>query len=763
MIRRLGNPSLAVASVLMLLAPISRGEPSPSESNPGKILSVMERVANWQLDHPSAHPSTDWTQGAGDVGFMALAGISPNPRFRDAMVAMGEGNHWLLGPRLEHADDHCIGQTYAELYLLYRDPKMIEGLRARFDAILRNPSNLVSLAFDQPDARATQRWSWCDALFMGPPAWALLYRATGDTRYLDFALKNWWITTDYLYDRNEHLYFRDSTYFNRREKNGNKIFWSRGDGWVMAGLVRLLENIPSNHPDRPKLEALYRDMAARIITCQQPDGLWRASLLDPEEYPMQETSGSGFYTYALAWGVNQGLLERSQYERSVSRAWAALLECVEPDGKLTHVQPIGADPKKFSEDATEVYGVGAFLLAGSEIYRMAVREQGAVLATVSVTNPSAFYRADETIDVDPASLGASSPLSVMEGGSARILPSQTYAKDPAGRVDTLVFQVDLAPGETRRLDLLDLRSGGVDGPQPVVRTYARQVKERFNDIAWESDRIAHRAYSLELIPAEGTISSGIDVWTKRTRALVVDRWYHRANYHEDAGDGLDDYQVGRSRGCGGLGIWTDGKLYPSINFHSARIVTTGPVRSEFVLTYDAWNAGGRRVSETKRIRIDAGSNMSCVESTFSSDSPAPLDVAVGIAQRAPSTGSLSENPAEGWMTYWQAPDRDRGSIGCAVVLAPGAVREFVTETASVPAVPPEKQLTPGNEGLPPVGNRLALASATVGKPFSYYLGAGWSRSGDFPDEASWKAYVAQFANRVANPLKVEIVSRQAAR
>ena len=133
-----------------------------------------------------------------------------------------------------------------------------------------------------------------------------------------------------------------------------------------------------NHPDRPRFEQLFKDMAAKILTCQQPDGLWRASLLDPDSYPLKETSGSGFYTYALAWGVNQGLLDRAKFEPAVRKAWAALIGCVDADGKLTHVQPIGADPKKFAEDSTEVYGVGAFLLAGSEVYRMAVLEKAMI-------------------------------------------------------------------------------------------------------------------------------------------------------------------------------------------------------------------------------------------------------------------------------------------------------------------------------------------------------------------------------------------------
>ena len=349
---------------------ISGATSGSSDITPQSILNIMQWVADWQLAHPSQHTPTDWTQAAGDAGMMALAGISGDPKYREAMYAMGASNHWELGPRKYMADDHCIGQTYAELYFHYRKPKMIEPMRQRFDWILAHPPTTTSLDFSQP-GHGQERWSWCDSLFMGPPTWVRLYAATDDPRYLNFAVSNWWRTTDYLYDTNEHLYFRDSTYFKKREANGQKVFWSRGNGWVMAGLVRVLQYLPMNYPDRPRFEELFKRMADIILTCQQPNGLWRASLLDPESYPLKETSGSGFYTYALAWGVNQGLLDRAKFAPAVRKAWTALVGCVDADGKLTHVQPIGADPKKFDPESTEVYGVGAFLLAGSEMYRMA--------------------------------------------------------------------------------------------------------------------------------------------------------------------------------------------------------------------------------------------------------------------------------------------------------------------------------------------------------------------------------------------------------
>ena len=530
-----------------------------SEIKPMPVLAAMQRVADWQLAHPSAHKTTDWTQGAGYAGMMALAGISGDTKYRDAMLAMGETNEWSPGPRKFHADDYCVGQTYTELYLLYRQPKMIAPLKERFDDILSNPTTITDLNFKQPKGVATENWSWCDALFMGPPTWVRLYAATHDDRYLVFAVTNWWRTTDFLYDKDEHLFFRDSTFIGKTEANGKKVFWGRGNGWVMGGLVRVLQYLPTNHPDRPRFEQLFKDMADKILTCQQPDGLWRASLLDPDSYPLNETSGSGFYTNALAWGVNQGLLDREKIEPAVQKAWAALVGCVDADGKLTHVQPVGADPKKFPEDATEVYGVGAFLLAGSEIYKQAVFET-AKATPVKISNPADFARESETVE-----LNLPGKLAVMDGLSSRIIDSQSYQLPEGG--DKFVFQVDLDPGETRMFYVLDA-SALAAVPQPIVKTMARYVPERYDDYAWESDRIAHRTYGLALIKAENTISSGPDVWIKKDHRLIVDVMYATKHYHEDNGEFMDDYRVGHSRGCGGVGIWDGTKLHTSSNYRN---------------------------------------------------------------------------------------------------------------------------------------------------------------------------------------------------
>ena len=332
------------------------------------MLGLLKKVADWQLAQPAPtnRPSMDdWTYGTLYAGMMALSRVSDVPAYHDAMMAMAQRHHWKPAKRPYDADDYCISQTYLELYARHHAPAMLAPTQARLDYILANP-RANSLDFKQKNAR--DRWWWCDALFMSPPVWSRLSAVTGDPKYLDFMDREWRATAAFLYDTNEHLFFRDSTYFEQREANGRKVFWSRGNGWVMAGLVRVLETMPPRDPRRAFYERRFTEMAERIASLQTSDGLWHSSLLDPESYPSKETSGSSFHAYALAWGIHHGLLKRARYEPVVRRAWAALQECVSPEGKLQFVQPVGTTPKTFDPTHSDVFGVGAFLLAGSEIY-----------------------------------------------------------------------------------------------------------------------------------------------------------------------------------------------------------------------------------------------------------------------------------------------------------------------------------------------------------------------------------------------------------
>jgi unsaturated rhamnogalacturonyl hydrolase len=324
------------------------------------VSKALRRVADWQLERAKPHFDKDWTYAALYAGFMAVPRRVAGPRYQDAMLEMGRSFDWQLGPRLGHADDEAIGQTYLQLYLEHHDRAMMAQTRQQLDSVMQLPDNPTK-----------PLWWWCDALFMAPPVLAELSRATGDRRYLTFMDHEWSITSGKLYDPAQHLFYRDTSFLHAHEQNGKSIFWSRGNGWVMAGLVRVLEYMPKDDPLRPKYVQQLQQMAAAIAPLQGSDGLWRPGLLDPEAYPLPENSGSAFITYALAYGIKEHMLDRKRYLPVIERAWTGLLSHVYADGRLGCIQPIGAAPGAYTATSSYVYGVGAFLLAGSEIYRLA--------------------------------------------------------------------------------------------------------------------------------------------------------------------------------------------------------------------------------------------------------------------------------------------------------------------------------------------------------------------------------------------------------
>lgn len=342
-----------------------------SQDSPTVVLDYMKRVADWQIIEFKAgrnpYVKNEWEDASLYTGMAAWAKLSNEEKYYRWLYEIGEGNGWQTAVHRLFADDYCVGQTYSLLYMKYREPKMIKNFRAQADSIVARRFE-ESLAFK--NKVYLHEWAWCDALYMGPPALAYLSTATGDRRYLKKADTLWWKTSGYLFDPTENLYFRDSTFFGKKEANGAKVFWSRGNGWVMGGLARMLENMPPGYPGRKRFEQHYRLMAERIAGLQQADGTWHASLLDPGAYNIRETSGTGFYCYALAWGINHGLLKREKYEPVVKKAWLALTSSVHPDGKLGFVQAISDRPEMVDYESTNVYGVGAFLLAGSEVYRL---------------------------------------------------------------------------------------------------------------------------------------------------------------------------------------------------------------------------------------------------------------------------------------------------------------------------------------------------------------------------------------------------------
>ena len=325
--------------------------------NPKQIRAVMRKVANWELARVAAQPpSRAWDFGALDIGFMAASRTLRDPRYSQYVASVGDRFGWKLERTTYPANDFAIAQAFLETYRSSRKEEQLAPLRRQYD-------DAVALLND-PEKPA---WWWCDALFMAPAAGVELSDITGDDTYNAYVDREWGKTEKLLYDKQKHLFSRDVNYLDKREKNGEKIFWSRGNGWVMAGIVRVLATLPSDDPLRPHYIALLREMAAEVASIQGSDGLWRPGLLDAASYPLPEVSGSAFITYAIAWGINHRMLNADTYLPVVQKAWEGMLTHVYADGRLGSIQPIGEAPAEYKPGSSYNFGVGAFLLAGSEM------------------------------------------------------------------------------------------------------------------------------------------------------------------------------------------------------------------------------------------------------------------------------------------------------------------------------------------------------------------------------------------------------------
>ncbi len=350
---------------------------SAQQVSPEDVKKDMKLVADWQIEHfrdvfsnfkGEPHHHLHWTNGALYIGMVKWAQMADDDTYWEWMKQIGEENKWKLHNRMYHADDHTVGQMYIELYRKYGDKNMIAPTKEQLRYIKFHPAK-TSLQWVGNKNYKHDRWSWCDALFMSPPVWAKLYKETGDQLYLDFMMAEFKATTDFLFDKKESLYYRDQSYMGKLD-NGTKIFWGRGNGWVLGGLVNVMEELDPASKEYKYFLKIFKKMSAKLIEIQTEDGHWAMSLLGDEFYPTPETSGSAFYTFGLAWGINQGILDREKYEPAVMKAWNSLVSHITKDGMLGYVQPIGAAPGKAWADKTEVYGTGAFLSAGSEVYKL---------------------------------------------------------------------------------------------------------------------------------------------------------------------------------------------------------------------------------------------------------------------------------------------------------------------------------------------------------------------------------------------------------
>ena len=371
------NLYVTLFSAILLGSTISKGCAEKKTGSSGEVIEMIHKVNGyWQMNHPE-HGRSFWDNAAYHTGNMEVYFLTKKPEYLEYSKEWAEHNQWK-GAKSDdktcwkysygESDDYVLFgdyqicfQTYADLYNLEPDTQKIARAREVMEYQMSTPNR--------------DYWWWADGLYMVMPVMTKMYNITKNPLYLE-KLHEYLVYADsIMYDEEAGLYYRDGKYVYPKHKsvNGKKDFWARGDGWVLAGLAKVLKDLPKTDKYRQEYIDRFRTLAKSVAACQQPEGYWTRSMLDPQHAPGPETSGTAFFAYGLQWGINNGFLNAGEYQPIVEKAWQYLITvALQPDGKIGYVQPIGekAIPGQVVDaNSTSNFGVGAFLLAACERVR----------------------------------------------------------------------------------------------------------------------------------------------------------------------------------------------------------------------------------------------------------------------------------------------------------------------------------------------------------------------------------------------------------
>jgi unsaturated rhamnogalacturonyl hydrolase len=378
--RKITTSALVLLLVLLQLPSLGHARaqtPTPT-MDPKQIRQTIRQVANWQLNHPADYPVGNWVMAPLYDGLIDASLAMNDPTYLAAVIHAGRQVDFKPGNKLGDADSHAAVHSWLRIYQMdpSRAPDLLDTLQAHYLDIIQTREQGLG-------------WSWTDALYMAPPTLVLMGQATGDTRYFDLAYSEFLATYATLFDLKEGLFYRDSKYIGETTDNGDKIFWSRGNGWAYAGLAEIMEELPAYHPSREFYVQVFTHMSEAIRNTQQPDGLWYPNLVDPEQVPIAETSGSALFLYGLAWGIRAGVLDPNTYLPVLERGWAGVVAKIQSNGKVTAAQPVAAKPDTFDPENSEPYATGAVLGAASQILLL--------LNAVGTVDPLALRAAAEPL------------------------------------------------------------------------------------------------------------------------------------------------------------------------------------------------------------------------------------------------------------------------------------------------------------------------------------------------------------------------------
>lgn len=359
------TPMPSMLTLLALTGLLGAADATTDAMTPAGIHQLLVKVNDWQLANPYRKPGRDceWKRGTWYSGVTEAYKATGDRRFLDQALAWGKEKAFGIGFESSGSNRIFPADTWCELALITGDTALADQVIAEVNTPKPNTPIATRVWFLEEGRR------YADSLY-GMPVLAKLARITGERKYLAW-MESFFFDVGYeLWDADDHLFYRDKRFIGTKNANGKKVFWSRGAGWVHAGLARTLDVLPDNDMVRPAYIAIFQQFSASLAKRQGADGLWLVNLDDPSEFPNPETSGTGFFCFGMAWGINHGVLDRQTYEPVVRKAWAGLVAHVSPEGKVLFGQAEDHKPRLVKQDSSEEFITGPFLLAGAAMYEL---------------------------------------------------------------------------------------------------------------------------------------------------------------------------------------------------------------------------------------------------------------------------------------------------------------------------------------------------------------------------------------------------------
>ena len=726
---------------------------------PDEVKDVIRKANTYWQTNNSAEVRAFWDNAAYHTGNIEVYKLLRDQQMLDYSIRWAEHNQWKGATEADPAkwkyknygegqdyvlfgDWQICFQTYIDLYNIEEGGKR----KVEKEYMVARAKEVMGY---EAYSKAHDYWWWADALYMVMPVMTKMYKLTGDTKYLNKLYENICYCDSIMLDKETGLYFRDGKYVypNHKTASGKKDFWARGDGWVLAGLAKVLQDMPETYVHQPFFVEKYINLARAVQKLQQPEGHWTRSMMDPQQAPGYETSGTAFFCYGLLWGVNHGYLSKKEFAPTIEKAWNYLSSvAMQSDGKIGYVQPIGerAIPGQTVDANSQAnFGVGAFLLAACEYCRYLMQT-----ATLQVTNPTDNQR-HEIVETNYQTicqlLGISkgTPIIVYNGFGQQQTYQITYD-------DKLLLDVSVQPHSTATFHI------NVGKPQSF-RYFVRGkiYPERADDLTWENDRCIYRMYGPAL-QRSGEKVYGTDVWVKNTPDLVVeDRYrqhmwgvgkrdslysigqkneaediYMATSFHYDHDYGLDCYGVGPSLGCGAPALMQDGKLVFPYCWKTCEILDNGPLRFTARLDYNTNKDG---ITEHRLVSLDKGSHFNRI-TVFYDGIKRPMAFASGVVLHSDDQYVLGRN----YVLYadpTENPQVHQSQIYVATLFPDGV----------------DKTLKLKGE----LSHALGIVNKYNGSPYTYFTGAAWSKY-DVQTMAQWQLCADEFMQNIKHPLTIEL-------